>query len=77
MSVTFHSLNHHLYVVQSSDSNENTAPHHEPEGECIFCCEELTKDNYVEYRAVKGGDWLSSVYCQECIQIHFIEAQVS
>jgi len=57
-------------VIQSSSA------HSSPEGDCVFCCEDFTADNYVEYQAVANGPWLKSIYCQECIQTHFIEAQV-
>ena len=57
-------------VVQSSSA------HSSPEGDCVFCCEDFTADNYVEYQAVANGPWLKSIYCQECIQTHFIDAQV-
>jgi hypothetical protein len=58
-------------LFQSSDS------HLTPDGssDCVFCCESLTQENYVEYRAIPNGPWLPSVYCELCIQMNFIEKQ--
>jgi len=41
----------------------------------MFCCDELTPENYVEYQAVANGPWLPAMYCQACTEEHFINAQ--
>jgi hypothetical protein len=55
---------------------QSSLSHSEPSGDCTFCCEDFTADNYVEYQACENGPWLKSIYCQECIQAHFIDGQV-
>lgn len=49
--------------------------HHEPSGDCVFCCEDFTNENFVEYRAGEDKLWLKSVYCQDCIESQFIANQ--
>lgn len=58
------------WAVESSD-------HAAPSGDCIFCCEDFTQDNYVEYQAVEGGAWMKSPYCKDCIEHNFIDKQVA
>lgn len=55
-----------LLLLQSSSG------HAEPSGDCVFCCDDFTSENYVEYQAVENGPWLKSIYCQACLEEHFI-----
>jgi len=50
--------------------------HKEPvEGNTCACCwDDICQSNYVEYRSHESGDWLSSGYCQSCLQ-HLIQTQ--
>jgi len=60
----------HIPSFLSSQQSHGT-----PSGECVFCCEDLTSDNYVEYRAAPSALWYPSVYCQLCLESQFIEKQ--
>ncbi len=42
--------------------------------ECACCWDDITEENYVEYRASEGGDWKPSGFCQMCIQ-HLLKTQ--
>ena len=55
--------------------NMSSSLHADPEGDCTFCCEDLTEENYVEYQAIENGPWLKSQYCQQCIEENFIAKQ--
>lgn len=55
----------------------SSAAHLTPSGDCVFCCEDLTSENFVEYRARDNGPWLRSLYCQDCIESQFIAKQWS
>jgi hypothetical protein len=44
------------------------ATHQSPAGECVVCYEDLTADNYVEYRVGPTAPWLPAKFCQECLQ---------
>ncbi len=41
---------------------------------CACCWEDLSDENYVEYRASAEGDWKPSGFCEMCIQ-HLIKTQ--
>lgn len=56
-------------------SEMSSEGHAAPSGDCVFCCDDLTEENYVEYRAVPDGPWLKSIYCQPCLETHFIQGQ--
>jgi len=44
--------------------------------ECCICMEALSKENYVEYRAIPNGAWLScDKYCETCVKESFIKRQ--
>jgi hypothetical protein len=58
-----------------SEEIEIETAHQEPNGECIFCCDEFSKENYVEYRGTPTSKWLPSVYCEPCIVEQFINKQ--
>jgi hypothetical protein len=55
---------------------QSASAHATPAGDCTFCCEDFTHENYVEYQSVEGGPWMKSQYCRECIEEHFIGKQV-
>ncbi len=62
-----------------------------PEDECcIFCCDDITADNYAEYlpypdEAVKEGEdgkkatsssgWLRCIYCSDCLEDQMLKKQ--
>jgi len=56
---------------------ESTAAVHNlnPTGECVFCCDDFSTSNYVEYQATANGLYLPSPYCQQCIEENFIKKQ--
>jgi hypothetical protein len=56
----------------SSDPNSHAAA--EEGSDCVFCCEELSSSNYVEYRSIPSGSWYPSPYCEACVEAHFISA---
>ena len=37
-------------------------------GECLVCYEDLTAENYVEYRVAPDAPWLAAKFCEECLQ---------
>jgi hypothetical protein len=47
--------------------------HNAPDGDCAVCCEDLTSDNFVEYQASAGSEWLKAPYCEGCIESYFVE----
>ena len=55
--------------------SSSSPAHSLPSGECVFCCEELTSSNFVEYRASLSSPWLPSVYCELCVTSQFIDKQ--
>ena len=44
------------------------AQHAQPQGECLVCYEELSADNYVEYRVGPDAPWLPAKFCETCLQ---------
>ncbi len=36
---------------------------------CASCWDDVTSDNYVEYKAEESGPWLASQFCATCIEI--------
>jgi len=48
--------------------------HKGPAGDCVICCEDLTKANYAEYRAKSDQRWHPAPYCETCIA-QFIQNQ--
>jgi len=46
-------------------SAQHKAP---PDGKsCLSCWEDLGAENYVEYQAAEGGEWLPSGFCAMCV----------
>ena len=45
-----------------------TMAHAAPAGECLVCYEDVTPDNYCEYRVAPDRPWQPSKYCWECLE---------
>jgi hypothetical protein len=58
-------------TIQQQQQHE----HQSPQGECIFCCDDITQENYVEYRGTSTSKWLPAIYCENCIVEQFINRQ--
>ena len=41
---------------------------------CACCWEDLSDENYVEYRASADGEWKASGFCQDCVG-HLLQTQ--
>mmetsp|Transcript_3314 Transcript_3314/g.4663 ORF Transcript_3314/g.4663 Transcript_3314/m.4663 type:complete len:165 (+) Transcript_3314:40-534(+) len=36
--------------------------------ECMCCYDDITAENYIEYKASNDGEWLAASFCQTCIE---------
>ena len=49
--------------------NVAMSAHGSPSGDCLVCYEEVTAENYVEFRVRQDAPWQPAKFCQDCTQM--------